>query len=332
MRPITEVGDEVEQGLIGELHLLEHEDDRRSSASRSSSTRQAENSSPCSMSSCPSSSPSKRRSALPIRSRSSRSSREPPLQGLRRPGPAAPRVSRRDRSVAPRGGSRLARSSRCPHRTPASVPGASRTSRPTCRRAVGAPSSAATCRSRPRRSPRRSGRRPPARGAGAPPRPPSPTARRVRRAVARSHPRRACRRRARMPSARHTRTGALLPLTACAPASSNVDRPLAREAGDLVHQHRLRIGDRLDPRGRVDRVAGHHPLLHAANLHCGLAGQNPHAHAQRRNRQRVCASAGNGLTTSRPARTARSASSSRAIGAPQTAITASPMNFSIVPP
>jgi hypothetical protein len=38
------------------------------------------------------------------------------------------------------------------------------------------------------------------------------------------------------------------------------------------------------------------------------------------------------LTTSRAARTARSASSSWLVGAPQTAITASPMNFSIVPP
>jgi uncharacterized protein (TIGR03032 family) len=37
-------------------------------------------------------------------------------------------------------------------------------------------------------------------------------------------------------------------------------------------------------------------------------------------------------TSSSPARTARSASSSRASGAPQTAITASPMNFSTVPP
>jgi hypothetical protein len=37
-------------------------------------------------------------------------------------------------------------------------------------------------------------------------------------------------------------------------------------------------------------------------------------------------------TRSRPARTARSASSSLATGAPQTAITASPMNFSTVPP
>jgi hypothetical protein len=35
---------------------------------------------------------------------------------------------------------------------------------------------------------------------------------------------------------------------------------------------------------------------------------------------------------SSPARTARSASSSCATGTPQTAITASPMNFSIVPP
>ena len=37
-------------------------------------------------------------------------------------------------------------------------------------------------------------------------------------------------------------------------------------------------------------------------------------------------------TSSRPARTARSASSSWAVGTPQTAITASPMNFSTVPP
>ena len=37
-------------------------------------------------------------------------------------------------------------------------------------------------------------------------------------------------------------------------------------------------------------------------------------------------------TRSRAARTARSASFSRAIGVPHTAITASPMNFSIVPP
>ena len=37
-------------------------------------------------------------------------------------------------------------------------------------------------------------------------------------------------------------------------------------------------------------------------------------------------------TSSSPARTARSASSSWAVGAPQTAITASPMNFSTVPP
>ena len=38
------------------------------------------------------------------------------------------------------------------------------------------------------------------------------------------------------------------------------------------------------------------------------------------------------LTSSRPARTALSESSSCAVGTPQTAITASPMNFSTVPP
>ena len=41
---------------------------------------------------------------------------------------------------------------------------------------------------------------------------------------------------------------------------------------------------------------------------------------------------GTASTSSSAARTARSASSSWAIGAPQTAITASPMNFSTVPP
>ena len=41
---------------------------------------------------------------------------------------------------------------------------------------------------------------------------------------------------------------------------------------------------------------------------------------------------GTPLTSSRAARTDRSASSSRATGVPQTAITASPMNFSTVPP
>ena len=43
-------------------------------------------------------------------------------------------------------------------------------------------------------------------------------------------------------------------------------------------------------------------------------------------------SAGTAATSSSAARTARSASSSWAVGAPQTAITASPMNFSTVPP
>jgi hypothetical protein len=43
-------------------------------------------------------------------------------------------------------------------------------------------------------------------------------------------------------------------------------------------------------------------------------------------------SAETAATMSSAARTARSASSSVAVGVPQTAITASPMNFSIVPP
>ena len=85
-------------------------------------------------------------------------------------------------------------------------------------------------------------------------------------------------------------------------------------------------GDRLEPRRRVDEVARDHALVGGADRDRRLAGQD----------------AGPGLdpgpergtasTRSRPARTARSASSSWATGAPQTAMTASPMNFSTVPP
>ena len=54
--------------------------------------------------------------------------------------------------------------------------------------------------------------------------------------------------------------------------------------------------------------------------------------AAREPERRASPSAATAATRSSAARTARSASSSFATGVPQTAITASPMNFSTVPP
>ena len=82
----------------------------------------------------------------------------------------------------------------------------------------------------------------------------------------------------------------------------------------------------LEPGSRVDQVSGDHPFTDRAEVDGGLAGQDAGP------RLDAGASVVTASTRSMAARTARSASSSRAIGAPQTAITASPMNFSTVPP
>ena len=83
---------------------------------------------------------------------------------------------------------------------------------------------------------------------------------------------------------------------------------------------------RLEPRRGVDEVAGDHALVRGADRHRRLAGQHAGSRLDARAKARTAS------TSSSAARTARSASSSCAIGAPQTAITASPMNFSTVPP
>ena len=121
-------------------------------------------------------------------------------------------------------------------------------------------------------------------------------------------------------------TGACLPLSACSPASSNamaalaarwVASPTSTVPGWATDWSRAAV---------LTRSPGDHALVRGADGHGRLAGQDPGARLDRR-AEGVTAS-----TRSRPARTARSASSSRAVGAPQTAITASPMNFSTVPP
>ena len=87
--------------------------------------------------------------------------------------------------------------------------------------------------------------------------------------------------------------------------------------------------------GGVDDVAGDDPLAllgAGAERYHRLAGVDPDPHLQG---ERGVVPALSSAIASRilsPARTARSASSSCATGAPNTAITASPTNFSTVPP
>ena len=95
----------------------------------------------------------------------------------------------------------------------------------------------------------------------------------------------------------------------------------------LADEHGARLGRRLDARRRVDEVARDHALALGAERDRGLAREDAGARPQRSGR-----APGTAATRSSAARTARSASSSCATGVPHTAITASPMNFSTVPP
>ena len=58
------------------------------------------------------------------------------------------------------------------------------------------------------------------------------------------------------------------------------DRRLGRVLGRLAHEHRARLGHRLDPRGGVHQVAGHHPLGGRADRDRRLAGEHPDAGTQ----------------------------------------------------
>ena len=109
------------------------------------------------------------------------------------------------------------------------------------------------------------------------------------------------------------------------------DRRLGGAAGRLADEHRPGRGDRLDPRGGVDHVARDHALALGAERHRGLAGQ--HAGpcpqlgraglvAERRDRSDQLERSANGALGVVLGR----------VGVPHTAITASPMNFSTVPP
>ena len=110
------------------------------------------------------------------------------------------------------------------------------------------------------------------------------------------------------------------------------DRRFAGASRRVVDEHGAGRGDRLQPAGGVDGVAQDHALALGPELDRGRSGQHARAQAQLGyarppRRARVTA-----WVSESAARTARSASSSRATGVPQTAMTASPMNFSTVPP
>ena len=115
------------------------------------------------------------------------------------------------------------------------------------------------------------------------------------------------------------------------PGVLECDRRRTQPPRRLVHEHSARLGDRLHPGGGVHRVPGDHALRRGPHRHRDLTGDHPDPHRQPRDTQVSSPRAVTVATRSRPARTARSASSSCATGTPHTAITASPMNFSTAP-
>ena len=110
------------------------------------------------------------------------------------------------------------------------------------------------------------------------------------------------------------------------------DRRLAQPPRRLADKDGSGRSGGLDARRRIDEVAGDHALALGPDGDRRLAGDDTGAQAEI---GKPGLGAEGGLTSptrSSAVRTARSASSSCAIGAPQTAMTASPMNFSTVPP
>ena len=127
-------------------------------------------------------------------------------------------------------------------------------------------------------------------------------------------------------SARQSAIGSLLPFS-CVLAGTHVrDRGFGRALRRFSDEHApgLRLG--LDARSGVDEIAGDHALPFGADRDGSLPVSTPARALSAASRS------GTPATRSSAARTARSASSSCATGAPHTAMTASPMNFSTVPP
>ena len=127
-------------------------------------------------------------------------------------------------------------------------------------------------------------------------------------------------------SARQSETGSALPLSSCSPAeekaiAASVARFVASptntapgSASDWIRAAVLTRSPATIPWPSAPSVTAASPVRTPARAFSAASRS------------------GTAATRSRPARTARSASSSVATGVPHTAITASPMNFSTVPP
>ncbi len=131
-------------------------------------------------------------------------------------------------------------------------------------------------------------------------------------------------------SARHSATGSDFPLSVCSPeATYEIAASLAR---------RVRSPTKTVPGSATDCTRAAVLTRSPATMPCPVAPTVTAASpVTMPTRIAISAptsppSAATTSTSSSPARTARSGSSSRATGVPQTAITASPMNFSTVPP
>ena len=131
-------------------------------------------------------------------------------------------------------------------------------------------------------------------------------------------------------SARNAGTGAALPFSDVSPAGSNaiassvaarVDSPTSTVPGRATDCSRAAVFTRspaTSPWSTAPSVTAASPVSTPARATSSRPSARP--------------TSATDATRSRAARTARSASSSCATGAPQTAMTASPMNFSTVPP
>ena len=107
------------------------------------------------------------------------------------------------------------------------------------------------------------------------------------------------------------------------------DRRAGQQAGRLVDPHLARSGRRTAPATAVFTGSpATMPCISRTDGHRDLAGDDADPHRQFRDRRPPSRARPRQPTSSRPARTDRSASSSWVVGTPHTAITASPMNFS----
>ena len=330
-RPVDEVVDEVEQAVVGPVEVLEDQHQRARSASASKKRRQAANASLAAVAASARRRRGRRAAgggARPSRASAVADDRRRRLGelGLGRVG--ASRVSRmpacaltispsaQKLTPSPYGSERPWR--QVTSSGPASdVLSSSQTSR--LLPMPGTPTSVTSCGSRSRRARERI-------DAGASSSRSRPTSWRSGRA--------ARRRRRSAPGLRPPpRRRPARPCPSPRPARRSRTRSRARSRRYVVSPTRMPFDRRggLQARGGVDDVAGDHRLARAPARASSATSASPVVTAMRTCSSSPC-SVESASRIASAARTARSGSSSCATGAPKTAITASPMNFSTVPP